>query len=150
MHHIICECSNLAQKEYKRRHDNVERIVHWEICKKYYLPRAEQWYNHKPKGVTENDSIKVLWDFNINADYEIKHRRSDIVIELKSEKTVLDHRHSRAKRYKDKTEGTRENRKISRPEKRNCKVMVPSKRKRHPNYSWSIGLCRQRSRAVGT
>ena len=83
---IICECSILAQKEYKRRHDNVARIVHWEICKKYDLPRAEQWYNHKPEGVTENESIKVLWDFNINTDYEIEHRRPDVVVVLKPEK----------------------------------------------------------------
>ena len=87
--HIICECSKLAQKEYKRRHDNVARIVHWEICKKYDLPRAEQWYNHKPEGVTENESIKVLWDFNINTDYEIEHRRPDIVVVLKPEKECL-------------------------------------------------------------
>ena len=87
--HIICECSKLAQKEYKRRHDNVARIVHWEICKKYDLPRAEQWYNHKPEGVTESESIKVLWDFNINTDYEIEHRRPDIVVVLKPEKECL-------------------------------------------------------------
>ena len=87
--HIICECSKLAQKEYKRRHDNVARIIHWEICKKYHLPRAEQWYNHKPEGVTENESIKVLWDFNINTDYEIEHRRPDIVVVLKPEKECL-------------------------------------------------------------
>ena len=89
VNHIICECSKLAQKEYKRRHDNVAWIVHWEICKKYDLPRAEQWYNHKPEGVTENESIEVLWDFNINTDYEIEHRRPDIVVELKSEKECL-------------------------------------------------------------
>ena len=53
---------------------------------KYDLPRAEQWYNHKPEGVTENESIKVLWDFNINTDYEIEHRRPDIVVVLKPEK----------------------------------------------------------------
>ena len=87
--HIICECSKLTQKKYKRCHDNVARIVHWEICKKYDLPRAEQWYNHKPEGVTENESIKVLWDFNINTDYEIEHRRPDIVVVLKPEKECL-------------------------------------------------------------
>ena len=69
--HIIIECSKLAQKEYKRQHDNVARIVHWEICKKYDLPRTEQWYNHKPEGVTKIESIKVLWDFIINKGYEI-------------------------------------------------------------------------------
>ena len=89
VNHIICECSKLAQKEYKRHHDNVARIVHWEICNKYDQPKAEQWYNHKPEGVTENESIKVLWDFNINTDNEIEHRRPDIVVELKSEKECL-------------------------------------------------------------
>ena len=89
VNHIICECSKLAHKEYKRRHDNVARIVHWEIREKYYLSRAEQWYNYKPEGVTENESIKVLWDFNINTDYEIEHRHADIVVELKSEKECL-------------------------------------------------------------
>ena len=29
--HIVSECEKLAQKEYKRRHDNVARIVHWKL-----------------------------------------------------------------------------------------------------------------------
>ena len=27
--HITSQCTPLAQREYKRRHDNVVRIVHW-------------------------------------------------------------------------------------------------------------------------
>ena len=30
--HIVSECEKLAQKECKRRHDNVARIVHWKLC----------------------------------------------------------------------------------------------------------------------
>ena len=86
---IIFECSSLAQKEYKRRHDNVARQVHWEICKKYNLPRTEKWYNHKPDGVITHEDIKLLWDLNINSDYEIGHKRPGIVVELKSDKECL-------------------------------------------------------------
>ena len=32
--HIIGECKKLAQKEYKRSHDNVAKKIHWELCKK--------------------------------------------------------------------------------------------------------------------
>ena len=32
--HIVSGCEKLAQKEYKRRHDNVAKRVHWELCKK--------------------------------------------------------------------------------------------------------------------
>ena len=31
--HITSGCEKLAQKEYKRRHDNVAKKVHWDICK---------------------------------------------------------------------------------------------------------------------
>ena len=32
--HILCECSMLAQKEYKRRHGWVGRNIYWEVCRK--------------------------------------------------------------------------------------------------------------------
>ena len=35
--HIVSECSKLAQREYKRRHDNVARMVYWKLCEKSYL-----------------------------------------------------------------------------------------------------------------
>ena len=63
--HLISECKKLAQKEYKRRHDNVARIVHWKLCGLCQLEKAEKWYEHQPNGVTESDNVKILWDFNI-------------------------------------------------------------------------------------
>ena len=30
--HIVSQCKMLAQKEYKKRHDNVGRYIHWKIC----------------------------------------------------------------------------------------------------------------------
>ena len=32
--HIVSGCSKLAQKEYKRRHDNLGKIVHWKLARK--------------------------------------------------------------------------------------------------------------------
>ena len=33
--HIVRECKMLAQKEYKKSHDNVCRYIHWKLYKKY-------------------------------------------------------------------------------------------------------------------
>ena len=33
--HIVSGCSELAQKEYKRRHDNLGKIVQWKFAIKY-------------------------------------------------------------------------------------------------------------------
>ena len=32
--HIVSSFSKLAQKEYKKRHDNVGKIVHWKLARK--------------------------------------------------------------------------------------------------------------------
>ena len=52
--HIVSECEKLAQKKYKRKNDNVTRIVHRKFCGKYILKRSEKWYEHDPEGVVEN------------------------------------------------------------------------------------------------
>ena len=87
--HLVSECEKMAQKEYKRRHDNVCRIIHWELCGKHNLERAKYWYDHQPAGVIENDSHKILWDFMIQCDHVVEHRKPDIVLVNKEEKTCL-------------------------------------------------------------
>ena len=32
--HIVSGCSKLPQKEYKRTHDNLGKIVHWKLARK--------------------------------------------------------------------------------------------------------------------
>ena len=46
---ITSECSKLAQKEYKTRHD-------WEICKKFKFHQTKKWYMHNPAPVLENNT----------------------------------------------------------------------------------------------
>ena len=86
--HIVSECKMLAQKEYKERHDNVCRYIHWKLCKKHDFQRAQQWYEHEPDGVIENKGYKILWDFTIQCDTKIEARRPDIVLIDKTMKEV--------------------------------------------------------------
>ena len=78
--HLIAECKKLTLKEYKQRHDNIARIVHFELCQKFFLVGEVKWYNYKPVNVVENDRVEILWDFNIQTDHVIQHRRADIVV----------------------------------------------------------------------
>ena len=72
-----------AQTEYKKRHDVVGRVIHWELCKEYEVECSDKWYEHSPKSIKENEEVKLLWDFTIQTDREIHHRRPDIVIQKK-------------------------------------------------------------------
>ena len=88
--HVTSGCKKLAQKEYKRRHDNVTKKVHWNICKKNGLKHSEKWYEHALEGVVENEEIKVLWDINIQCDNLMEARRPDlIVIDKKEQKGII-------------------------------------------------------------
>ena len=85
--HLVGECSKLAQTEYKHRHDNVARMIHWNIAHSYDLDVSSKWYEHNPEGVIENDHVKLLWDFNIQTSTYIQARRPDVVVVDRDKKT---------------------------------------------------------------
>ena len=69
----------MAQTEYKRRHDEVAKAVHWDLCSQ------DKWYEHKPEPVKENSNAKLLWDFTIQTDKRLAQNRPDIVLVDKNE-----------------------------------------------------------------
>ena len=77
---IINECSKLAQKEFKTRHNLVGKMIHWEMCKKSKFDHTNKWYMHNPAPVLENDTHKLLCDLGINTDHLISARRPDLII----------------------------------------------------------------------
>ena len=83
---LITECKKIAQKEYKKRHDNIARIVILELFQKFCLVGEVKWYNRKPASVFGNDRAKILWDFKIQTDHVIQHKRPDIVVLYKTER----------------------------------------------------------------
>ena len=59
INHIISECSKLAQKDYKTRHNRVGKLIHWEKLK---FDHTNKWYMHNPAHVLENDT-HTFYDF---------------------------------------------------------------------------------------
>ena len=61
INHLLSECSKMAQKEYKRRHDWMWKRIHWNVCKKNKIQVKEKWYEHKPAPVSENEKCSVRY-----------------------------------------------------------------------------------------
>ena len=80
INHIISECSKLTQNEYKTRHDWVGKVIFRELCKKLNFNHKNKWFMHNSESVLENETHKVLWDFEIQTDHLRSARRPDIVI----------------------------------------------------------------------
>ena len=92
INHIISECSKLAQKEYKTRHGWVVKVIHWELCKKFKFDHTNKWYIHNPAPVFENDTHKLLWDFDVQTDHLISARRPDLIIINKTKENLQNWR----------------------------------------------------------
>ena len=87
INHIIGECSELTRKEYKTSHNWVDKIIHWELCKKFKFDQTNKWYMHNPESVPNNETYKLLCDFEIQTDHLISARRPDLIIINKKEIT---------------------------------------------------------------
>ena len=70
--HIVSGCSKLVQKEYKRRHDNLGKILHWKLARKCNFEAGDKCYEHERESVLENKDYKILWDFSIQTDHVIE------------------------------------------------------------------------------
>ena len=56
------------------------------MCKKFKFDHTYKWYTHNPASVVENDTPKLLWDFDIQTDHQISARRPDLIINKKTNK----------------------------------------------------------------
>ena len=58
--HLVSGCQKLPQNEYERRHGNVAKKIHWELCTKNGIEHTENWYEHVPEGAVENEEVGVV------------------------------------------------------------------------------------------
>ena len=90
--HIVSLSSVLAGNQYIKRHDKLGKKLLWLLCKKLEIECEDEWFSHQLESVLENDKCKILWDFLIQTDKEIQHRRPDILVieEEKRECKIVD------------------------------------------------------------
>ena len=50
------------------------------MCKKFKFDHANKWYIHNPAQVLENDTHKLLWEFDVQTVHLISARRPDLMI----------------------------------------------------------------------
>ena len=72
--HLISECNEVPQKEYKTRRTG------WPRWKKLKFDCTNKCYMQNPASVLENETHQLLWDVEIQMDHQILARRADIII----------------------------------------------------------------------
>ena len=56
------------------------------MCKKFRFDHTSKWYLHNLAAVLENETHKLLWDFDIQTDHLISVWRPDLLVINKKEK----------------------------------------------------------------
>ena len=79
---LIVVATNLHRRSinYKRRHDNLGKIVNWKLARKCKFEAGDKWYEHELESVLENEDYKILWEFSIHTDHVIEVRRPNLVV----------------------------------------------------------------------
>ena len=60
INHIISECSNLAQREFKTRQDWLGKLIDWELYNTLKSDPKNKWYMSNPESVQKNETHKIL------------------------------------------------------------------------------------------
>ena len=62
--HVISGCIALTPTKYLQRHDNVCKYIHaLLLLDRGIINNKVRWYDHQPRAVKENESTKILWNF---------------------------------------------------------------------------------------
>ena len=91
--HYILKDTTMWQNTYICLNNAQIIIIMWQntyICLNNDLVKKNcEWYKYEPSPVLENENFKILWDFNIQTDKEIRANRPDIIFVDKREQTVM-------------------------------------------------------------
>ena len=61
MHKIIWEF--VIETDHSKLKIWVEKVIHWELCKRLRLDHVDKWYMYKPESILENEMDKILCEF---------------------------------------------------------------------------------------
>ena len=62
------------------------KVIHKVLYKKLKFVHTNKWYMHNPAAVLENDTHKLLWDFDIHTDHLISARRPNLIMTKKKKR----------------------------------------------------------------
>jgi len=88
--HVVSCCETLARTLYNIRHDNIVRLIHWAICRRFGLSTSREPWRHKLTHYQENTDVQLYWEMSIPTDIRVPHNRPDIVLRTGSTAQLVD------------------------------------------------------------
>ena len=70
----------LCGTQYKYRHDQICKYIHWNILRDLGIEVPKSWMSHTPQETTTKGGINILWDMYVLTDRKVPHNKPDIIV----------------------------------------------------------------------
>ena len=78
--HLSTHCGGMLNYEYRRRHDEVVKCLHYHFTKKYGLNNKNKLKNYQVQKVISNERVKIKSDITIVTELRMEHNKPDLMI----------------------------------------------------------------------
>ena len=86
--HLATKCDRMLGHDYTRRHNEVVKCIHLNLCNKYGLKSSKKLRSHSVQEVVANENVEIRVDTRIKTDIKIQHDRPDIFVMDKKKKEI--------------------------------------------------------------
>ena len=76
--HLVTKCDCMLGHDYMRRHNEVVKCIHLNLCNRYGLKSPKKLRSHSVQEVVANENVEIRVDTRIKTDIKIQHDWSDI------------------------------------------------------------------------
>ncbi|KAI2805264.1 hypothetical protein BLOT_004258 [Blomia tropicalis] len=89
--HLATYCGKYVSFEYKRRHDEIVRCLHFMIAKRYGITHNRRLKNYKVEGVVSNERVRIKSDVPIlTENRNVQYNKPDLFIhDLKTNEITM-------------------------------------------------------------
>ena len=78
--HLATNCGKLLNHDYKKRHNDIVRNIHFMFARKYGLQKSARLKNYKVQNVISNQRVRIKSDIPIITETRIDNNKPDLLI----------------------------------------------------------------------
>jgi hypothetical protein len=87
--HMATQCDRMLAHDYMRRHNEVLRCIHLEICRRYGLTNNKKIGSHSVQQCIANNRVEIRVDTRISTRIQVKYNKPDIFIFDKVKREIV-------------------------------------------------------------
>lgn len=76
--HMATQCEQMLAHDYMRRHNEVLRCIHLQICRNYRLTKNKKIRNHSVQEFISTKDVEIRVDSRIQSAVKVKYNKPDI------------------------------------------------------------------------